>query len=40
MTPQKYGLTQVAYSIADAGRVLGIGRTQIYELIAPVTCSQ
>jgi len=32
-TPQEYGLTQVAYSIRDTGRVLGIGRTATYDLI-------
>ena len=31
--PQEYGLTQVAYSISDTGKVLGIGRTAVYELI-------
>jgi hypothetical protein len=31
--PQEYGLTQVAYSIRDTGKVLGIGRTATYELI-------
>ena len=33
MTPLEYGLTQVAYSISDTGKVLGIGRTAVYELI-------
>jgi len=32
-TPQEYGLTQIAYSIRDTGKVLGIGRTATYELI-------
>ena len=32
-TPQEYGLTQAAYSITDIGKVLGIGRTQVFELI-------
>jgi hypothetical protein len=32
-TPQEYGLTQVAYSISDTGKVLGIGRTAVYDLI-------
>jgi hypothetical protein len=32
-TPKEYGLEKAAYSIRDAARQLGIGRTQLYGFI-------